>query len=139
VLIVYGINSGYSSTTRQGLIFLLFATFMALGALYSWAYLPDVQRVVYGGTGTGAGAGAGAGDGGGKKRFENRNLEELGEGFMRARQEGLVIGVGEKWEDLKGKVRKRRTERGMRKEVVIERATPPPPPGPAEVDGNGVA
>jgi PHS family inorganic phosphate transporter-like MFS transporter len=129
VLIVYGINSGYSSTTRQGLIFLLFATFMALGALYSWAYLPDVQRVVY----------SGSGAGGGKKKFENRNLEELGEGFMRARQEGLVIGVGEKWEDLKGKVRKRRTERGMRKEVVIERATPPPPPGPAEVDGNGVA
>jgi PHS family inorganic phosphate transporter-like MFS transporter len=135
VLIVYGINSGYSSTTRQGLIFLLFATFMALGALASWAYLPDVQRVVY----------SGSGAGGGKKKFENRNLEELGEGFMRARQEGLVIGVGEKWEDLKGKVRKRRVERGMRKEVVVERTTPPPPsppsppPGPAEVDGNGVA
>jgi PHS family inorganic phosphate transporter-like MFS transporter len=69
VLVVYGINSGYSSTTRQGLIFLLFATFMALGAIYSWAYLPDVQREVY--------------DDDGKKRLETRNLEELGEGYMR--------------------------------------------------------
>ncbi|KAL2019244.1 hypothetical protein VTK56DRAFT_9971 [Thermocarpiscus australiensis] len=92
VLVVYGINSGYSSSTRQGLIFLLFATFMALGALYSWAYTPDVQRVTY--------------DGSGRRRLETKNLEELGEGYMRARQEGQLIGAREKWADLKLRVRR---------------------------------
>lgn len=46
MLIVYGVDVGYVSTTRQGLLFLLFGTFMAGGAIYSWAYLPDVQRAV---------------------------------------------------------------------------------------------
>ncbi len=72
VLIVYGINAGYKSITRQGLIFLLFATFMALGAVCSWAYLPDIQRVVV--------------DGQGKKRLETKSLEELGGGW-RANQQ----------------------------------------------------
>ena len=84
VLVVYGINSGYKSRTRQGLIFLLFATFMLLGALFSWAYLPDVQRR------TGV-------DG----KLETRNLEELGGGREKARQEGQIIGVREKWKEIR--------------------------------------
>ncbi|KAL2137092.1 hypothetical protein VTI74DRAFT_9698 [Chaetomium olivicolor] len=117
VLVVYGINAGYSSPTRQGLIFLLFATFMALGAIYSWAYLPDVQRVVRDAAEDGTS---------GRKRLETKNLEELGEGYMRARLEGQVIGVGEKWAVLKGRLRKRRriSEGGEM--------------GPVEVDGRGV-
>ncbi|KAK3362868.1 major facilitator superfamily domain-containing protein [Lasiosphaeria hispida] len=94
VLVVYGINAGYSSTTRQGLIFLLFATFMALGALFSWAYLPDVQRVVIDETT-------------GRRRLETRNLEELGEGRERARQEGQVITIREKWAEMERKGRRR--------------------------------
>ena len=82
---------------------MLFATFMALGAVYSWAYLPDVQRVVYDGGSNGNG-----GELDGKKRLETRNLEELGEGYIRACQEGQVIGVREKWADVKGRLRNRK-------------------------------
>lgn len=113
ILVVYGINWGYSSTTRQGLIFLLFATFMALGALYSWAYLPDVQRVVYtGGAGNEAASGftGRSSTHGNGKYLETRNLEELGEGYVRAVQEGQVIGLRAKWEDLRGRARNRRNE-----------------------------
>ncbi|KAK3311332.1 major facilitator superfamily domain-containing protein [Chaetomium strumarium] len=122
VLVVYGINSGYSSSTRQGLIFLLFATFMALGAIYSWAYLPDIQRVVYDGEG-------------GRKRLETKTLEELGEGYIRACQEGQVIGMRRKWEDLKGRLRNRKRLRSRGGEP----APPPPPAGTAEVDGTSLA
>jgi PHS family inorganic phosphate transporter-like MFS transporter len=83
VLVVYGINSGYDSQTKQGLIFLLFATFMLLGALFSWAYLPDVQRERPDG------------------HLETKNLEQLGEGRERARQEGEIIGIREKWSELR--------------------------------------
>ncbi|KAK4128338.1 MFS general substrate transporter [Parathielavia appendiculata] len=129
VLVVYGINSGYASTMRQGLIFLLFATFMALGAVYSWAYLPDVQRTVY--------------DDDGKKRLENRNLEELGEGYMRAQQEGQVIGAREKWRDMKGRLRNRRMIRNSEMERTGEvpsppPSLPPPPMEPVEADGRAI-
>ncbi|KAK3394552.1 major facilitator superfamily domain-containing protein [Podospora didyma] len=83
VLVVYGINSGYNSSTRQGLVFLLFATFMALGAVFSWAYLPDIQRVVVNADT-------------GRRWFETKSLEELGEGRERARQEGQVITLRDK-------------------------------------------
>lgn len=95
VLIVYGINAGYKSTTRQGLVFLLFATFMALGALYSWAYLPDVQRVVHDSTP----------DGELKRRLETKSLEELGGGYPGAVAEGQVFGVRNKWAVMRDKVR----------------------------------
>jgi len=85
---------GYSSTTRQGLIFLLFATFMALGAVYSWAYIPDIQRVV-------------VDEGTGSRHLETRNLEELGEGRERARQEGQVVTVRDKWGEMKQRRRGR--------------------------------
>ncbi|KAK4106004.1 MFS general substrate transporter [Parathielavia hyrcaniae] len=117
VLIVYGINSGYTSTMRQGLIFLLFASFMALGAVYSWAYLPDVQRTVY--------------DDDGKKRLENRTLEELGEGYLRAQQEGQVIGAREKWRDRKGKLKNRK----MIRNPEVESRTPMEP---VEADGRAI-
>ncbi|KAK3995433.1 putative inorganic phosphate transporter [Cladorrhinum sp. PSN332] len=88
ILIVYGINSGYHhNSKRQGLIFLLFASFMALGALFSWAYLPNVQRRVAAG--------------GKKVVYETKNLEELGEGYTKAVAEGQVFGVGGKWPDLR--------------------------------------
>lgn len=93
MLVVYGINSWYGSSTRQGLIFLLFGSFMALGALYSWAYLPDVQRVVP--------------DSGGRPRLENMNLEELGEGRERARHLEQVITIRDKIGRLKRRRRRR--------------------------------
>ncbi|KAK4192645.1 putative inorganic phosphate transporter [Podospora australis] len=94
VLIVYGINAGYKSTARHGLVFLLFATFMALGAVYSWAYLPDVQRKVYDPIT-------------GKKRLETKTLEELGEGAL---AEGQSFGVRQKWPELKRRVLRRKEE-----------------------------
>ncbi|KAK4178857.1 putative inorganic phosphate transporter [Triangularia setosa] len=97
VLIVYGINAGYKSTTKQGLVFLLFATFMALGALYSWAYLPDIQRIVHDSTP----------DGELKKRLETRSLEELGGGYLGAVVEGQVFGMRNKWAVMNDKVRLR--------------------------------
>ena len=94
MLIVYGINSKYTSTTRQGLIFLLFASFMALGAIYSWAYLPDVQRLV-------------VDEATGTRCLETKNLEELGEGCEKARQEGQVFTVREKWAEMRRRGRRR--------------------------------
>ncbi|KAH8889537.1 MFS general substrate transporter [Thozetella sp. PMI_491] len=94
VLIVYGINSGYSSSTRQGLIFLLFASFMAFGAIYSWAYLPDLQRVV-------------VDEVNGTRRLETRSLEDLGEGCEKALREGQVFTVREKLAEMKRVGRRR--------------------------------
>lgn len=99
---------------------------MALGAIFSWACLPDVQRVVYDGEG-------------GRRRLETRNLEELGEGFVRASREGgQVIGVGNKIADLRGRVRERRRRRreggDTTRMAPLERVAT----GPVEVDGNGI-
>ncbi|KAL7930874.1 major facilitator superfamily domain-containing protein [Trichoderma chlorosporum] len=87
LLIVYGINQSYKSASRQGLIFLLFGSVAAFGAVFSWAYLPDPQRWVD--------------DGEGKKYLETKDLEELGEGRVRARQSGDVVTFGEKWADIR--------------------------------------
>jgi PHS family inorganic phosphate transporter-like MFS transporter len=86
VLLVYGINSAYKSETRQGLIFLLFGSVAAIGAIFSWLYLPDPQRVI---------------EDEGKRFLETKDLEELGEGRERARQNGEVVTIREKWENLK--------------------------------------
>lgn len=86
VVVVYGINSAYKSETRQGLIFLLFGSVAAVGAIFSWLYLPDSQRVI---------------EDEGKRFLETKDLEELGEGRERARQNGETITVSEKWEHLK--------------------------------------
>lgn len=91
VVVVYGIHSsGYDPDTRQGLIFLLFAGFMAAGAVVSWGYLPDVQRRTADG------------------RLEARTLEELAEGRERARMEGKVVGVGARLGEVKMGVKRRR-------------------------------
>jgi PHS family inorganic phosphate transporter-like MFS transporter len=87
LLVVYGINSGYMSPTRQGLIFILFGSVLALGAVYSWAYLPNLQRLVH--------------DEDGRKVLETKNLEELGEGREKARIEGEVITVRGKVRELR--------------------------------------
>ncbi|CCF38408.1 phosphate transporter [Colletotrichum higginsianum] len=87
LLVVYGINSSYTAANRQGLIFLLFGSFVAVGAVFSWAYLPDSQRWTV--------------DEDGRRVLEQKTLEELGEGRERARQLGEVITVKEKWHDLK--------------------------------------
>jgi MFS transporter, PHS family, inorganic phosphate transporter len=81
VLVVYGIKQSYKSHTRQGLIFLLFGSVAAVGAIFSWAYLPDVQRRV---------------EYDGQSYLETKTLEELGEGREKARLGGEVITVKEK-------------------------------------------
>ena len=87
VLVVFGINQGYHSETKQGLIFILFGSFMFLGAIFSWAYIPDIQRWRPLRSG--------------KKVLENRTLEDLGEGRWKAKLEGEVISIREKCTDIK--------------------------------------
>lgn len=79
VFMVYSINNEYEAITKQGLVFLLFAGIGAVGAIFSWAYLPDIQRR------------------GSDGQLANRTLEELGEGLRRAEAEGQVFTVREKW------------------------------------------
>ncbi|POR36490.1 Putative acetate kinase [Tolypocladium paradoxum] len=87
VIVVYGINGAYKSQTRQGLIFLLFGSVAAFGAIFSWAYLPDSQRRVV--------------EEDGRSFLETKDLEELGEGRERARQGGEAVTIREKWEGIK--------------------------------------
>lgn len=62
---------------------------MALGAIYSWAYLPDVQRVM-------------VSDSSGRGRYlDTKNLEELGEGREKAKRGGEVITIKDKWTDIR--------------------------------------
>lgn len=84
---VYGIKNQYNAVNKQGLIFLLFAGIGAVGAFFSWAYLPDVGRRSAEG------------------RLVNRTLEELGEGARRAETEGQTFGAREKWSDIRSRVR----------------------------------
>lgn len=100
VLIVYGINDSYYSETRQGLIFILFGSFVLLGAIFSWAYLPDPQRWVV--------------EDDGSRYLESKTLEDLGEGREKARLAGEVITVPAKWDEF---VRKRREKKSIRRLV----------------------
>ncbi|KAK0622653.1 major facilitator superfamily domain-containing protein [Immersiella caudata] len=86
IFMVYGINTGYHSATKQGLVFLLFAFVGAIGAIFSWAYLPDIQIKVDG-------------------VLMNRDLEELSEGMLKARMQGQVFGIKEKWQGLRWRIR----------------------------------
>lgn len=97
VLAVYGINETWESETRQGLIFLIFSIFMAFGAVCSWAYLPDIQRRVVDPGKTVSGS----------ARLETKNLEDLGEGWERARMDGERVTIHEKLERI------RRRKRGV--------------------------
>ncbi|KAH7369103.1 major facilitator superfamily domain-containing protein [Plectosphaerella cucumerina] len=92
VLVVYGINSAYDDPHRQGLIFILFGSSVALGAIYSWAYLPDPQRWYF--------------NEDGKRRLEQKTLEDLGGGREKAKQQGEVIGIRNKWRDIKQRRRR---------------------------------
>ncbi|ORY66471.1 major facilitator superfamily domain-containing protein [Pseudomassariella vexata] len=93
LLIVYGINAGYTDPNRQGLVFILFGSILALGAIYSWAYLPHVQRLLR--------------DDDGREVLETKTLEELGGGREQARIEGEIITVRDKMNEA----RRRRKER----------------------------
>ncbi|KAG5923078.1 hypothetical protein E4U61_004358 [Claviceps capensis] len=93
VLVVYGINSAYESDSRQGLIFLLFGSVAAFGAVFSWLYLPDSQRVI-------------EDEDSGKKFLETKNLEELGEGRERAQRNGEVVTVRARWRDVRSRLRR---------------------------------
>lgn len=99
--VVYVINNYYKDAKRQVMIFFILAPFMILGALYSWAYIPEVQRTV-------------GGAGGGRRRLEPMNLEDLGEGRAKAQQEGQVITIGDKIDDLKKRHRNRRLPGSLR-------------------------
>lgn len=81
-LLFYLIRLDDSSTKSQGLVFLLFASFMIFGALFSWAYLPDVQQVEYDQATDPP-----------LPRLVNINLETLGEGRKRARREGRAMTI----------------------------------------------
>ncbi|KAF4971156.1 hypothetical protein FZEAL_9910 [Fusarium zealandicum] len=93
VLVVYGINNSYDADNRQGLIFLLFGSVAAVGAIFSWAYLPDSQRWV---------------EYDGQKYLESKTLEELGEGRVKARLTGELVTIEEKWDDIKRRKRAKR-------------------------------
>ncbi|KAJ4272315.1 hypothetical protein NW762_001028 [Fusarium torreyae] len=90
VLVVYGINQSYQAENRQGLIFLLFGSVAAVGAIFSWAYLPDSQRRV---------------EYDGKSYLESKTLEELGEGRVKARLAGEMVTIEEKWDAIKRRKR----------------------------------
>lgn len=56
---------------------------MLIGAFFSWAYIPDIQRVTQDGI------------------LEPKNLEELGEGRERARLDGEILTIRDKWAELR--------------------------------------
>lgn len=102
VLVVYGINETYQSETQQGLIFLIFSVFMAFGAGYSWAYLPNIQRRrLVEDPWRETDESEGQAQGGGKMIFETKNLEDLGEGRERAIRDGEMITIHEKVEMIR--------------------------------------
>lgn len=107
VLVVYGIKASYSSEKRQGVIFLIFGSFAVFGAIFSWAYLPDSQRWVE--------------DDIGKSFLETKDLEELGEGRVRARQGGEAITLGEKWAGIRERRRGAQSRTPQQPEVSQER------------------
>jgi hypothetical protein len=55
---------------------------MMSGALFSWAWLPEVQEYVTNDKG--------------ETRLENKSLEDLGEGLKRAEMDGEIIGLRKK-------------------------------------------
>lgn len=99
VLVVFGINKGYKSETRQGLIFLLFGSVAFVGAFFSWAYLPDSQRWV-----------VEPGDTRAKRFLETKDLEELGEGREHARQAGEIVTLHERWDRLRRRLSHKQTD-----------------------------
>lgn len=120
ILIVYGINQGYRDPNRQGLIFILFGSVLALGAIYSWAYLPDVQRLVHGYDYDNDN------NDGVKMVLETKTLEELGGGREQARLEGEVITVKDKLHELRRRRKESRSQLGgPNVEPRLEAMNPP--------------
>lgn len=111
IVTVFGINSGYASATRQGLSFMLFSVFMLLGAVCSWAYLPNIQRwtvdAAAAAPATEEERGGASSRVGNKPRLQTKNLEDLGEGRERARRDGEVITVREKVAQVRRRRRRR--------------------------------
>lgn len=103
VLVVFGINKSYQAENRQGLIFLLFGSVAAVGAIFSWAYLPDSQRRV---------------EYDGKSYLESKTLEELGEGRAKARLGGELVTIEERWDAIK-----RRKRGSMRSDPSVPEGT----------------
>lgn len=109
IIIVYGINSSYKSSTRQGLEFLLFSVFMFTGAVFSWAYLPNIQRRMFV-----VDEGSGGPRTAPRARLETKNLEALGEGRERAKRDGEInTGIKEKVGELKRRRRRGFGSRGQ--------------------------
>lgn len=111
MLVVYGIHATYEDPKRHGFIFILFGSAVALGALFSWAYLPDPQRRVVGSDNESDFDGSGGDQGTGKKILVQKTLEDLGGGREKARLEGEVISVKDKWRDMKERRRRRRRKK----------------------------
>lgn len=102
VLVVFGINKAYKNPNRQGLIFLLFGSVAIVGAIFSWAYLPDPQRTIVEEDVDMDGRRFR------KKYLEAKSLEELGEGRVRAQLTGEVVTFKERVGEIRER-RKRRT------------------------------
>ncbi|RGP65226.1 hypothetical protein FLONG3_9313 [Fusarium longipes] len=75
----------------------------AVGAIFSWAYLPDSQRRV---------------EYEGKTYLESKTLEELGEGRVKARLGGELVTIEEKWDAIK-----RRKRSSMRSDPSVPDGT----------------
>lgn len=97
-LIVFVINEFYPAVNKQGLAFIIFGFVMVAGAVFSWGYIPDVQRWMT------------DEDDARRKVLETKTLEDLGGGREKARLEGEVITVKEKWAALVAR-RRMRTDR----------------------------
>ncbi|KAF2668632.1 phosphate transporter [Microthyrium microscopicum] len=80
--ILNNIDAANPATFKQTAIFVSFGGVMALGALFAWLYIPNVQEIVR--------------EEGGIRRMENMTLENLGQGKIMAPRDDLPIGLRER-------------------------------------------
>ena len=86
LFILYFTHAGDPGTKVQGYIFIIFGVVMAIGAAFSWAWIPDIQ--------TGR-------DDPRRLTFRNMTLEELGGGYRKAVVQGdQILGFRRKLENL---------------------------------------
>lgn len=78
-----GVNANDPQSRFLGLVFIIFGFIMGLGAFFAWAYIPDVQN---------------RRDEEGGLKLPSKTLEELGQGLLKAEQDGQVIGFRNKFE-----------------------------------------
>lgn len=74
------------NSSGLGWVLVIFSVVMASGALFAWAWIPDVQN----------------GRQDGSLVLESKTLEELAEGRRKAEEEGQVIGMRKKIRQLLG-------------------------------------